>query len=484
MWIFLYIPIIAALPGAPGEPGQAKLTGGICASYRFRTNNNNQVIIPTNNLDLAFNQFPPGNGVSICNPGEVGNCGLENTSLPGYTGEYYGICCAGVDFVRTTAITGANNALFPYSYQECENLPNLTPCITNAACRSFVCGFPTGLNTAEHPICCPYGGTASPGLTLLRCNNMTEEGIECTSNANCIASTYCTGGRCRRRKDPWESCTNNVECKNNACGLIVGSANEVRTCCYSGNQANDFCVDRDNGDVCGNAIGVPVNTNCRSGTCFPRLPVVCWRINTPTSVCLNNATITTGSFSLPVCCDTGVVVNNECFNQTDAVQCFTHQHCEHVCASPSGNLPGVCVPGRPLGLTEVCTDSLCQSGWCRFYFNTDQQQTCCDNNDDPVWCRNQLPGSPCITDVDCLVNCTDNVCTAPLLPGNRCAVGKPCASGTCLTGTCPPYPRTQEQGTVCTSNTQCFTNNCVSSAPNQPSRCTRDGPNMDGCQNR
>jgi hypothetical protein len=90
-------------------------------------------------------------------------------------------------------------------------------------------------------------------------------------------------------------------------------------------------------------------------------------------------------------------------------------------------------------------------------------------------------GSSCSTNTDCCVGTCDGSkhCATPSTSGpNSCSATNPCPNGACVNGYC-------EGGTQCNSNTQCGNGNCqngyCSNACSQASDCNGGGCNAGAC---
>ena len=300
-----------------------------------------------------------------------------------------------------------------------ERLANGTACSASGLCASGFCVDGVCCNSActgacnacdvggSVGTCLPSAGPGEPSCAPYLCNGTTAGcPLSCASDANCIATSYCSAtGACRPRRHQGESCTGASQCT-------------------SGNCVDGVCCDT----ACGGACDT-----CGGGTCHLR---------------------SDGADGVPSCtpyrCDgTSSSCASHCVANSD---CAASNTCVNGACVAGLGLGAACISGSQCG-TGNCVDGVCCSSSCGSACASCNQQgavgTCTPHpaGSDPEngcgaytcdgagACRTSC-AQGCGTECKAASSwCNAGACVAKLGSG-ACANGCECASGFCADGVC------------------------------------------------
>lgn len=339
-------------------------------------------------------------------------------------------------------------------YDYCTELPDGTPCWSDAMCGGGTCkgnagGFKTGICTGgkssgepcdssdecsskncgkqgnfDSPYLCCYEGThTAPVDGINFClpdgsdPGYLSDGEGCASDYQCSGGTCennangTTNGTCTGNQAANTTCTKDTECASRQCAYLyqngVTSANEV--CCV---ESTSNYVSANSTYYCDNSVPL-------------------------TDPCLNKDMCVTGQSgesacglyggSVPRCCTSGEALEIDPINLPGILFCVNleaNNNCQSnlQCATGLSCVNGVCQAPLPVGASCPANDSVCASGKCAQMHIADGSTVyqCCPTNDDCVppfrtsqWCAGLSVGDLCDHDCQCPKgsDCTNNKCS-------------------------------------------------------------------------
>ncbi|MBI5482182.1 MAG: hypothetical protein HY906_25225, partial [Deltaproteobacteria bacterium] len=281
-------------------------------------------------------------------------------------------------------------------------------CVDGVCCDTACTGACDACNLAGFAGACtvvPVGAAGSPSCAPYLCDG-TSTGCptSCTTNGQCVATSFCSGGTCFGKKSTGSACSEASECTSNSC--VDGYCCE--TAC---GNACDTCA------AIAGSCTVAAGGSAGSPSCTPYL--------------CNGAQV-----SCPTTCASDV--NCAAGYYCDGLACQPKQATGSPCTAPNACVSGFCADGyccntACAGGCDACNAS---PGTCAVVTAGGAGSPSCA----PYVCDGTAAACPttCTSDANCTATsyCAGGTCTGRHPNGTACAAPHECASGNCADGYC------------------------------------------------